>query len=331
VLVPASVVTALGSNALAGQPVAAYLFPQVAPETNRSGTVAISAGHFMLGNTDSDLDQTAIHAPSVFNYYLPDYRHSGSLAAAGVTTPEFQRTNETSIVAQANFLYQAIAKLDTDTGLAAHPVGIGLLRNSGQVYFSSLYGALVVDFSDWLGLGTDLGLGAAPYPALHWTENANLPTLIEHWMTLLGTRVGLDSGRSDEALNVDGESVSDLILKHLMQPMLSISGSSGVSECTITTDKPHGLQAGESVTISGVTGSGFSPSINGTFSVVAAPTSTTFTIAVEKTSTAAPTLTAAHLSSIPYTDAASTEAQRDARLRALLHLLITSPDFAIQR
>ena len=43
-------------------------------------------------------------APSVFNYYLPDYQPPGELAASGLFAPELQIVNESSVFAAANDL-----------------------------------------------------------------------------------------------------------------------------------------------------------------------------------------------------------------------------------
>ncbi len=51
----------------------------------------------------------------------------------------------------------------------------------------------------------------------------------------------------------------------------------------ITTVENHGLSVGNVVTISGVTGTGFTPTINGTFTVVAVGSATTFRVPVKQT------------------------------------------------
>ncbi|MEP7042689.1 MAG: DUF1800 family protein [Dokdonella sp.] len=48
--------------------------------------------------------QTPLGAPSVFNFYLPDYRPPGELGDAGLYGPEFQITNESSAFSTANDL-----------------------------------------------------------------------------------------------------------------------------------------------------------------------------------------------------------------------------------
>lgn len=56
-----------------------------------------------LDNADEGLNQSPLLAPSVFNFFSPNYRHPGALAAAGLVAPEFQITTETSMVGGLNF------------------------------------------------------------------------------------------------------------------------------------------------------------------------------------------------------------------------------------
>ncbi len=42
--------------------------------------------------TTSSLMETPMSAPTVFNFYYPEYQFPGALASAGLTTPEFQLT-----------------------------------------------------------------------------------------------------------------------------------------------------------------------------------------------------------------------------------------------
>lgn len=54
------------------------------------------------------IQQHPLSAPSVFNFYLPDYQPTGSVAEAGLVAPEFQITHASSIVALSNLLHAAI-------------------------------------------------------------------------------------------------------------------------------------------------------------------------------------------------------------------------------
>ena len=56
-----------------------------------------------LDSADNGLGQSPLLAPSVFNFYSPNFRPAGPLAAAGLAAPEFQITSETTVVGSMNF------------------------------------------------------------------------------------------------------------------------------------------------------------------------------------------------------------------------------------
>ncbi len=62
----------------------------------------------------SALGQIPLRAPSVFNFFSPDYQAPGPIAVAHLKSPEFQITTETTVVTIANYLRNAI-----NTGLGA--------------------------------------------------------------------------------------------------------------------------------------------------------------------------------------------------------------------
>ena len=62
----------------------------------------INAIHY-LDSTDDGLGQSPLLAPSVFNFFSPNYRQPGAIARAGLYAPEFQITTETSVVGSLNF------------------------------------------------------------------------------------------------------------------------------------------------------------------------------------------------------------------------------------
>ncbi|MEM7010257.1 MAG: DUF1800 family protein, partial [Verrucomicrobiota bacterium] len=55
-----------------------------------------------------DFGQGPMSSPTVFNFFTPDYSQPGPLAAAGLASPEFQITSETTSILTANFLYYLI-------------------------------------------------------------------------------------------------------------------------------------------------------------------------------------------------------------------------------
>ena len=73
----------------------------------RSFGLTSPTGLWNIGNLSdpaSRLGQSPLRSPSVFNFYRPGYVPPNSaLGSAGITAPEFQITNESSVVAWANF------------------------------------------------------------------------------------------------------------------------------------------------------------------------------------------------------------------------------------
>jgi uncharacterized protein (DUF1800 family) len=63
-----------------------------------------SARMLRLTSGANALGQTPLNAPSVFNWWKPDYRPPGILAAAGVTAPEFEIVTETQVFNLANLI-----------------------------------------------------------------------------------------------------------------------------------------------------------------------------------------------------------------------------------
>ena len=105
----------------------------------------------------SSLSQTPLRAPTVFNYFFPNYEFPGELAAAGLTTPEFQLTSDTTVALQMNFL----------TG--------GILNNAGNTAglssFTSGNGSVVLDIGPWM--------------TPQYTSTAGLPALVDALNSLL--------------------------------------------------------------------------------------------------------------------------------------------------
>ncbi len=56
-----------------------------------------------LDSADDSLGQSPLLAPSVFNFFSPNFRPMGPIASAGLVAPEFQITTETSVVGALNF------------------------------------------------------------------------------------------------------------------------------------------------------------------------------------------------------------------------------------
>ena len=68
------------------------------------------------------LQQAALRAPSVFNFFEPGYVFPGPLAAAGLVAPEFQITDDTTAISVPNFFRGAIFAIANAT-----PNGVKIL------------------------------------------------------------------------------------------------------------------------------------------------------------------------------------------------------------
>jgi uncharacterized protein (DUF1800 family) len=77
-----------------------------------------------------EFGQEPLHSPTVFNFFSPDYVAPGAIALAGLASPEFQITTETTVVEQANTVYAALfwqdIPLDTspEEALASDPAAL---------------------------------------------------------------------------------------------------------------------------------------------------------------------------------------------------------------
>ena len=83
-------------------------YPLGAPSFQRSGAVNLRYHTWEMGSTDNELAQSPLNSPTVFNFFLPDYKFPGVLASAGLTTPEFQLSGDSVVANQNNFLAGSI-------------------------------------------------------------------------------------------------------------------------------------------------------------------------------------------------------------------------------
>lgn len=137
------------------------IYPLVAPPLPRNGAVNVRWNTWALNATDtgssSSLAQTPLNSPTVFNFFFPDYKFQGPLATAGLTTPEFQLTSDTTIAWQMNFIEG------------------GLLNNTGNTNglssFNNGSGAIVLDLGPWMTVA--------------YTSNFGISNLVDSLSTLL--------------------------------------------------------------------------------------------------------------------------------------------------
>jgi Protein of unknown function (DUF1800)/CHRD domain len=137
------------------------IYPLMPPPLVRSGTVTVTWNTWALNATDTgssaSLAQTPLNSQTVFNFFFPSFALPGPLSDAGLTTPEFQLTSDTSVAWQMNFMEG------------------GLLNNTGNTNGPSSFingnGSLTMDVGPWMT------------PAL--TSNAGIPNLVDSLNSLL--------------------------------------------------------------------------------------------------------------------------------------------------
>lgn len=122
-----------------------------------------------LSNAASRLGQSPLRSPSVFNFFRPGYvPPGGALATAGLTAPELQIANETSVAGYLNYMQRAIAgsgigDVRADyTGLLALAANsqsllaeLNLVLAAGQIPAGTLAGLRTA--LDTINAGTDTG------------------------------------------------------------------------------------------------------------------------------------------------------------------------------
>jgi uncharacterized protein (DUF1800 family) len=85
-------------------------------------------------NSEKDTGQRALGSPSVFNFFQPDYAPGGAIKEAGLSAPEFQILNESTITATTNKLQAFTHAFHFGSGLAAEINQITLdLRQEQQL------------------------------------------------------------------------------------------------------------------------------------------------------------------------------------------------------
>jgi hypothetical protein len=139
----------------------AVVLPLVVAPITRSGKVTISYSTWDMEYTDngssSSLFQTPLNAPTVFNFFFPDYKFPGLLSSSGMTTPEFQLTSDTSVVLQMNFFSTSMFNNGNNT--------------NGLSSFTGGSGAIALDVAPWMT------------PA--YTADSGIPALVDALSSLL--------------------------------------------------------------------------------------------------------------------------------------------------
>ncbi len=139
-------------------------FPLDPPPLTRAGNAVVQWSTWKMGYTDSDgtynLGQSPLSPNTVFNFFFPNYAFPGPLSAAGLTTPEFQLTSDTSVALQMNFLEAGLLKNIGNTN------GLSSFASDG-----SANGSIVLDIGPWM--------------TMNYTAATNVPVLVDSLNTLL--------------------------------------------------------------------------------------------------------------------------------------------------
>ncbi len=147
-----------------------------------------------LNNSTATLGQSPMAAPTVFNWFLPDYSPAGLLAANGLNSPELQLANENTVTQSTNFFYNStIASTPSvssliDQNLAPYNYGTSAHNVLIDVTpLNALYMAVVDLNHD--GQFTNLDVGAFNNP----TKIAEACTAVVDRIDLLLCAGGLDA------------------------------------------------------------------------------------------------------------------------------------------
>ena len=66
------------------------------------------SGKYSVRNAYANLAEEAMHSPTVFNFFGPEYSAPGAIATAGLKSPEFEITTDTTVISTTNFLRTGI-------------------------------------------------------------------------------------------------------------------------------------------------------------------------------------------------------------------------------
>jgi uncharacterized protein (DUF1800 family) len=81
----------------------------------RAFNASAASGKFVVGNQPFTFGQAPLYAPSVFNFFSPDYSQSGAIEQAKLVSPEFQITTDTTVITTANKMRSSIYQLPSSS------------------------------------------------------------------------------------------------------------------------------------------------------------------------------------------------------------------------
>ncbi len=100
-------------------------YPLVVSPWTRDGTVTVNLSTWNIGYSQNELNQTPLDSTNVFNFFYPDYHYPGPIAQAGMTTPEFQLTNDSNTMNLTNAIAGNILSGGNLNGYTSYKSGGG--------------------------------------------------------------------------------------------------------------------------------------------------------------------------------------------------------------
>jgi hypothetical protein len=150
-------------------------FGAVAPVPDQYGEIKMTGGQ----NFQGAFGQAPLEAPTVFNFYSPDYEQQGALADANAVAPEFELVNEASVYSTANTFYRFTH--DAYVGMTGPPTDRPLVNlasltvNAGNsaalvatINANMLYGSMSASMQAKLGSMVD-NLAGATAAEIGWS------------------------------------------------------------------------------------------------------------------------------------------------------------------
>jgi len=123
-------------------------FGAVAPVMDQYGEVKMTGGTGFQGS----MGQAPLEAPTVFNFYAPDYEQPGALADAHLVAPEFEIMNEASSYSTANAYYRFTQ--GAYLGMASPPTDRPLINLASLTVNANNSAALVATINSTLLYGS---------------------------------------------------------------------------------------------------------------------------------------------------------------------------------
>ncbi len=115
------------------------IYPLSVSTWTRSGTVTVDMGTWNIGNSSlntNDLLQSPMYSTTVFNFFYPNYQYPGAMAKAGMTTPEFQLTNDSNTMSLTNAVTLSVLQAGNSNGFTSYRSGGGAVQMDLSKYMT---------------------------------------------------------------------------------------------------------------------------------------------------------------------------------------------------